>query len=132
MPGIMSLLQLAAKKYPLYAFSNTNAAHLLHLNELFEVIFRNFRQVFASTEIGLCKPEAAAYDYVVEAIGIPADRILFFDDLIDNVEAARARGLKAVLVKTSTDVADTLRKLGIGEQVTSSDISTPGCTNKAD
>ena len=117
MPGIEALLPLAAKQYPLYAFSNTNAAHILHLNERFEVVFRNFRQVFASMAIGLRKPEAAAYDHVVAAIGVPANRILFFDDLIENVEAARDCGLHAVLVRTSTDVADTLRELGIGEQV---------------
>jgi len=33
--------------------------------------------------------DAVAYDHVVKAIGVPASRILFFDDLAENIEAAR-------------------------------------------
>jgi glucose-1-phosphatase len=38
---------------------------------------------------------------------------VFFDDLPENVEGARARGLTAVLVTSSDDVAHTLAALGI-------------------
>jgi glucose-1-phosphatase len=38
---------------------------------------------------------------------------VFFDDLAENVEAARARGLKAVHVRSSGDIADALAALGI-------------------
>ena len=44
---------------------------------------------------------------------VPASRIVFFDDLAENVEAARARGLHAIQVKSSTDVAHALDALGI-------------------
>jgi putative hydrolase of the HAD superfamily len=50
---------------------------------------------------------------VVNAIGVPATRILFFDDSAENVEGARACGLQAVHVKSSEDVADALAALGI-------------------
>ena len=43
---------------------------------------------------GLRKPDAAAYDHVVKAIGVPASRIVFFDDSADNIAGARARGLE--------------------------------------
>jgi glucose-1-phosphatase len=46
-------------------------------------------------------------------MGVPASRVVFFDDLAENVEGARARGLKAVLVKSSRDVADALTALGV-------------------
>jgi len=39
-----------------------------------------------SSTIGLRKPEAEAYDYVVRAIGVSADRIVFFDDSLENIE----------------------------------------------
>ena len=51
---------------------------------------------------------AEAYDYVVRAIGASANRIVFFDDTLENVEGARARGLQAVHVKSSADLADAL------------------------
>jgi len=49
----------------------------------------------------------------VQAIGAPAERIVFFDDLPANIEGARARGLQAVQVRSSADVAQALDALGI-------------------
>ena len=46
-----------------------------------------------SSTIGLRKPEAEAYDYVVRAIGVSADHIVFFDDSLENIEGARAPGI---------------------------------------
>ena len=68
---------------------------------------------FCRLTIGLRKPDAAAYDHVVKAIGVPAGRIVFFDDLAENIEGARARGLTAVHVTSPDDVADALAALGI-------------------
>ena len=69
------------------------------------------REVYVSSTIGLRKPEAEAYDYVVRAIGVSADRIVFFDDSLENIEGARARGLQAVHVKSGADLADALAVL---------------------
>ena len=64
-----------------------------------------------SSTIGLRKPEAEAYDYVVRAIGVSADRIVFFDDTLENIEGGRARGLQAVHVKSGVDLTDALTVL---------------------
>jgi putative hydrolase of the HAD superfamily len=50
---------------------------------------------------------------VVKAIGLPAGRILFFDDLAENVESARACGLKAIHVTSPGDVEAALAALGL-------------------
>ena len=49
----------------------------------FSGILSNFKQVFVSSTIGLRKPEAKAYDYVVREIGVSANRIVFFDDVLE-------------------------------------------------
>lgn len=113
MPGIAPLLERAARRLPLYAFSNTNRPHVAHFTAAFAGVLGHFREVFVSSSIGLRKPNAAAYDHVVKAIGVPAERIVFFDDLAENIEGARARGLKAVQVRSSDDVAHALDALGI-------------------
>jgi glucose-1-phosphatase len=113
MPGIAPLLGRAAKHLPLYAFSNTNPPHVAHFTTAFASVLGHFREVFLSSTIGLRKPDAAAYDHVVKAIGVPAQRIVFFDDLAENIEGARARGLRAVQVTSSNDVANALAELGI-------------------
>jgi putative hydrolase of the HAD superfamily len=113
MPGIAPLLARAAKHLPLYAFSNTNGAHVAHFSPRFADVLSHFREIYLSSTIGLRKPDAEAYDHVVAATGVPAERIVFFDDLPENIEGARARGLKAVQVRSSADVASALAALGI-------------------
>jgi HAD superfamily hydrolase (TIGR01509 family) len=113
MPGIAALLARAAQRLPLYAFSNTNNAHVAHFSTEYADILGHFREIFLSSAIGLRKPDAAAYDHVVKEIGVPADRIVFFDDLAENIAGARDRGLNAVHVTSPDDVAKALAALGI-------------------
>ena len=113
MPEIAPLLARAARRLPLYAFSNTNRAHEAHFLNAYADVLGHFRKIFLSSTIGLRKPEAEAYDHVVKAIGVPAARIVFFDDLAENIEGARARGLTAVHVTSTRDVAEALAALGI-------------------
>ena len=113
MDGIAPLLERAAKHLPLYVYSNTNRPHVAYFSKVHAHTLKPFRELYYSSTIGHRKPDAAGFDHVVNAIGVPASRIVFFDDLAENVEGARARGLKAVHVKSSRDVADALTALGI-------------------
>ena len=113
MPGIAAMLARAGTRLPLYAFSNTNGAHVEHFSQHYADVLGHFREIYLSSAIGLRKPEAAAYDHVVKAIGIPASRIVFFDDSAENIAGARARGLNAVHVRSPDDVATALAALGI-------------------
>ena len=111
--GLPTQLARAAKRLPLYAFSNTNSAHVEHFSAAYAGLLGHFREMFLSSNIGMRKPDARAFDHVVKAIGVPAGRIVFFDDLAENIEGARARGLTAVHVASSDDVAAALAALGI-------------------
>jgi putative hydrolase of the HAD superfamily len=85
----------------------------MHVSQHFADVLGHFREIFMSPTIGLRKPDAEAYDHVVKAIGVPAQRIVFFDDLMENIEGARARGLTAVHVTSTRDVADALAALDL-------------------
>ena len=113
MPDIAELLPRAAKQMPVYAFSNTNRPHVDYFSKEYADLLGHFRALYLSSSIGLRKPDAEAFDHVVAAMGVPAGRIVFFDDLAENIEGARARGLTAVHVTTPTDVGNALRALGI-------------------
>jgi glucose-1-phosphatase len=113
MPGIAQLLARAAQRLPLYAFSNTNGAHVEYFLQAYAGVLGHFREIFLSSAIGLRKPDAEAYDHVVREIGVPAGRIVFFDDLAENIEGARDSGLIAVHVTSPDDVASALAALGI-------------------
>jgi len=112
-PGISATLAQAAARMPVYAFSNSNPAHEACWSDRYGGAFAHFRKIFVSSTIGLRKPDAAAFRFVVSEIGVPAERIVFFDDSLDNVAGARACGLQAVHVTSHADVARTLAALGL-------------------
>jgi glucose-1-phosphatase len=95
---------------PRYAFTNTNASHMAAWSKLFPGVVGAFERIFTSHQLGLRKPERAAFDRVCLLTGTPAASILFFDDLVENVRAAEEAGLQAVLVKSPDDVAAALRQ----------------------
>lgn len=111
MPGISPLLARAAHRFPLYVLSNSNREHERCWSMRFPGVLRYFREIYVSSTIGRRKPEAEAYKYVVKAIGAKAERIAFFDDILENVDAARACGLQAFHVKSSAEVADAVASL---------------------
>ena len=60
-----------------------------------------------SHEVGLAKPDPAAYEIVTRRLGIEAGEVLFLDDVEANVVAARALGWHAVLHRdTSSSIAE--------------------------
>jgi putative hydrolase of the HAD superfamily len=89
---------------PLYVFSNTNATHLAFWSKRYASALEPFDHVFTSVELGARKPEREAYERVARAIGTQPARILFFDDVADNIEGARAVGMPAILVRSPDDV----------------------------
>lgn len=106
---VVRLVERVKDRVPVYAFSNTNAAHMRVWSPRFAPALAHFREVFVSHELGARKPERAAFEEVARRIGVAPPRILFFDDTRTNVEGARAAGLQSVWVREPQDVADALR-----------------------
>jgi putative hydrolase of the HAD superfamily len=107
--GARELIAAAAARRPLYLFSNTCEAHRQHWMPRFEALLRPFTQRFLSCEIGLRKPDPEAFAHVARLIGVPPQRIAFFDDSAQNVAGARAAGMRAFLVRSPAEVAAALR-----------------------
>ncbi|MDR7253909.1 putative hydrolase of the HAD superfamily [Nocardioides sp. BE266] len=60
-----------------------------------------------SHEVGLAKPDPAAYDVTVRRLGVEPHEVLFLDNAEVNVEGARAVGWHAVLhLDTATSIAE--------------------------
>jgi len=110
------IVERARQQLPCYAFTNTNASHMACWSRLFPEVVRAFDRVFASHEIGMRKPERAAFDHICTAIGVEPRSVIFFDDLAENVAAAESAGLRGVLVRSPADVAQALYPLGVGAQ----------------
>jgi putative hydrolase of the HAD superfamily len=85
------------------ALSNTNLSHWRRLPGFASVGRLHTR--LASHELGLVKPDAAIYREAERRLGVGGDAILFFDDLIENVEAANKVGWNAVRIDHNGDTA---------------------------
>jgi FMN phosphatase YigB (HAD superfamily) len=109
----LDLIDRVRGQLPCHALSNTNALHLRELRRAFPELLARFGTVFASNEIRLRKPRPEAFAHVLQAIGAPAQDVLFFDDLPENVEGARRCGLQAVLVRSPADVRQALQDRGL-------------------
>jgi putative hydrolase of the HAD superfamily len=55
----------------------------------------HFDQVTFSYELGVIKPEAPIYRHAIEGLGVAPEEALFLDDRPENVEGARAAGIRA-------------------------------------
>lgn len=75
-----------------------------------------FAESFYSCDLGARKPEAAYFERVLEALGIPADRVDevgFVDDNHDNVATALGLGIRAVHHDPDSGVTGLRAALGL-------------------
>jgi glucose-1-phosphatase len=97
----LAFLQQIAAKYKLFLLSNTNSIHLTAFNEIFkrdtgkETLDSYFTKAYYSNIIGLRKPHAPVYSFVLADADLIAGETLFVDDLINNIEGAKALGIQA-------------------------------------
>jgi FMN phosphatase YigB (HAD superfamily) len=118
-PGALGLVQ-ELNRLPgvtTACLSNTNAAHWRRLaNEDGRAAYPSvleLRQRLASHLLGCAKPDAQIYARAQAAFfgdqGGTPEQIVFFDDLLENVEAARAQGWTAFQVDHEGDTVRQMR-----------------------
>lgn len=101
-----------ARGLPLYLLSNTCEAHVRWFTARWEV-FREFSGAIYSCRVGALKPEPGIYRSLFSTYGIDPASALFIDDRAENVEAARALGMKAFQYRDEPGLVAELRLLGL-------------------
>ena len=113
-PGAPELIARIPSRYRRAVLSNTNAVHWPRIVEELG-LGASFEQCFASHLIGKIKPDAQAFEHAVEALACEPERILFLDDNLVNVDAARSCGLRAIRVRGLAETQRALEELRILE-----------------
>jgi HAD superfamily hydrolase (TIGR01549 family) len=103
----------ARENLPCYLFSNTNPTHQAYWETAFPAALDSFQQIFVSSEMGLRKPDRAAFEAIAAATGFDLGEILFFDDTEENIIGAKQAGMPAILVNDHTDVENALTNIGV-------------------
>lgn len=112
MPGAEELLGALRGRSTLASFSNTNTLHWERIRTEFDLL-DHFDAHFPSHVIGKLKPDREAFEHIVDAVGCPAGRILFFDDNPMNIDGAREVGIEARRVDGPGEIVSALAAFGI-------------------
>jgi putative hydrolase of the HAD superfamily len=111
-PGAAELLEeLKSRGVKTACLSNTNARHwglLGGLDDYRPLAGLDYR--LASHELRIMKPNEQAYRRAEAAMGFWGGQVLFFDDKLENVEAARAVRWRAELIDRADDAVPQIRE----------------------
>lgn len=111
-PHRWDFLDKLKDRYKLFLLSNINELHLdtvyKHIHKVhgqidFETNY--FDGVFYSHLLKMRKPDKEIYDFVEQMTGLNGRELLFIDDKMENVEAARLNGWNAIVHDPNNDIA---------------------------
>lgn len=104
-PEVITLFQkLREEGHRVVVLSNTNRLHLDFWPQHYPEIEANTDAMYLSQNLGMRKPEPEIFQHVLEKERFTADQAVFFDDVAENIEAARAAGIEAVWVEDNQTV----------------------------
>ena len=129
-PGVGELLaELTRAGFQTACLSNTNDNH-------WRIMFEDggaeyaplgaLNHRFGSQLIGARKPDPKIYAHVEHTVDLSGSQIIFFDDLADNIEAARQRGWRAELIENDGNPMRQVRKQLMSAGVLTSSPLPPG------
>ncbi len=112
-PVAQLVSELKARGYRLVLGSNTNAMHATFYLKQFAQALAPFDRLVLSHEVGHIKPRAEFYMACVEAAGVPTGDCIFIDDLAENIDGARAAGLRGIVFREIESLVVDLGREGI-------------------
>jgi HAD superfamily hydrolase (TIGR01509 family) len=111
--NVALLRRLKAAGRRVHALSNF--AHEKFAESLKVFPFLNeFDVAVISGREGVAKPDRRIFEILVERVGAPAEELLFVDDSLKNVEAARGFGIETVHYAPGMDLAREFAARGVG------------------
>jgi putative hydrolase of the HAD superfamily len=109
--GVALIERVRAAGHRLALLSNMPAPYAAHL-EATHACFASFEQRAWSGRLGVAKPERAIFDHLLRALAARGDELLFIDDHLGNVEAARACGWRGLHFENAAQTESSLRSTG--------------------
>lgn len=93
--GSEALLERIREKYRVAFLSNSNEVHAEAIPRQFATLFRKDDRFIFSHRFKVAKPDPEIFRRALEVIGALPHQVVFVDDLLENVLAAREEGLQA-------------------------------------
>ena len=108
----LEFLQMLSQKYRLFLLSNTDSIHIERFQHragisFYRDFYQSFEKVYFSYELGMRKPDADIFEFVIKEHNLLLKNTLFVDDNLQNIESAEKLGLQVWhLQKGEEDVID--------------------------
>jgi glucose-1-phosphatase len=111
-PGTLEMLAQIPPSYHRAVLSNSNVLHWTRVVDDLK-LGSSFHHQFVSHLTGRIKPDAEAFEHVVESLACRPEHVLFLDDNTLNVDAAKRFGMQAVRVQGIDETKRVLIERGI-------------------
>lgn len=115
----LEFLQKLSKKYRLFLLSNTDSIHIDTFEKengtsFYSDFYQCFEKVYFSFEMGMRKPDAEIYTFLISQHDLSAKNTLFVDDKKENTDAALELGLHVWNLQVGQeDVVDLFTKIDL-------------------
>jgi FMN phosphatase YigB (HAD superfamily) len=115
----LELLSHLGKKYRLFLLSNTNVIHVKNFSAELQRVHGTpdfspyFEKWYYSCNIGMRKPDAEIFEFVLNENHLKAEETLFIDDSVQHIQGASLLGIQTLLLGKHADLAEELTRLGL-------------------
>jgi glucose-1-phosphatase len=113
MPGIEELLVRIRQKYRIAFLSNSNEVHAEVIPKQFPALFDRDDRFIFSYRFKVAKPDPEMFHRALETIGAQPSDVVFIDDLVENVIAARGIGIRSFQFTDTPSLTRELQSEGL-------------------
>lgn len=106
----LNFLEVRFPKIPVAVLTNGTSRLKSDLSKL--NLNDQFFKIFNSADIGFCKPNPKIFHHVVEKLNCKPSEILFIDDSLSHVQAAKELGMKVCHYNSLGDLEKTRKDIG--------------------
>jgi putative hydrolase of the HAD superfamily len=110
--GMEDIVQRVARTHQTALVSNTNEIHYRLSLTKFEQL-KILQKHYLSYQLRVMKPARGFYDAIIKDQGIFPSKMLFIDDIIENVKAAKNAGMQAIRFESTVQLESDLKNLNI-------------------
>jgi 2-haloacid dehalogenase len=109
--NVALLRRLKAAGRPVYALSNFATVKFAIARQMFDFL-NAFDHAVISGHVGVVKPDPRIFEILFERVGRRPEELVFVDDSLKNIEAARMLGMPAVHFRADVDLKSELAAHG--------------------
>jgi len=110
--GMTDIVKRVSDKHQTALVSNTNEIHYRLSLKKFEGL-KILQKHYLSYQLRVMKPASGFYDAIIKDQGILPSKMLFIDDITENVKAAKSAGMQAIQFEITKQLETDLKKIGI-------------------